>query len=337
MTSSNCLAGAAAPGSGIGPQLLDYVLGIVKAYTTRVGGGPFPTELTDDVGAGLAKRGNEFGSVTGRPRRCGWLDIPLLRRSFAAQRRRRRLHHEARRARRHAGDPHLHALRASTASASIASRPAPKPSRSCEPVYETLPGWSESTRGRAQLRRAARQRARVPAADRGADRRRRSPWCRRARPRRYDPRRIRSRRSPCLRESRIRDKSTRAPWRRRDAGEPARQLGRVQHARRAARAHRPRVAASSSTRSSASRAAACASATCCRASTSSRSRSCRRTRTRPKAAPSAASSSIAEHMTMTAPRLGDRVLLVDDMVDSGPHAREGRQDVAAALPAHHAR
>jgi adenylosuccinate synthase len=82
VTSSNCLAGAAAPGVGIGPQLLDYVLGIVKAYTTRVGTGPFPTELTDDVGAGLAKRGNEFGSVTGRPRRCGWLDTPALRRSF---------------------------------------------------------------------------------------------------------------------------------------------------------------------------------------------------------------------------------------------------------------
>jgi adenylosuccinate synthase len=82
VTSSNCLAGAAAPGSGIGPQLLDYVLGIVKAYTTRVGTGPFPTELTDDIGAGLAKRGNEFGSVTGRPRRCGWLDVAALKRSF---------------------------------------------------------------------------------------------------------------------------------------------------------------------------------------------------------------------------------------------------------------
>ena len=82
VTSSNCLAGAAAPGAGIGPQMLDYVLGIVKAYTTRVGTGPFPTELTDDIGARLAKRGNEFGSVTGRPRRCGWLDIPALTRSF---------------------------------------------------------------------------------------------------------------------------------------------------------------------------------------------------------------------------------------------------------------
>ena len=67
--------------------------------------GPFPTELTDDVGATLAKRGNEFGSVTGRPRRCGWLDIPALARSFAAQRRRRPVHHQARRARRHARDP----------------------------------------------------------------------------------------------------------------------------------------------------------------------------------------------------------------------------------------
>jgi adenylosuccinate synthase len=82
VTSSNCLAGAAAPGSGIGPQMLDYVLGIVKAYTTRVGTGPFPTELTDAIGARLAERGNEFGSVTGRPRRCGWLDIPALTRSL---------------------------------------------------------------------------------------------------------------------------------------------------------------------------------------------------------------------------------------------------------------
>ena len=82
VTSSNCLAGAAAPGTGIGPHLIDYVLGIVKAYTTRVGTGPFPTELLDDVGATLARRGNEFGSVTGRPRRCGWLDVPALRRSF---------------------------------------------------------------------------------------------------------------------------------------------------------------------------------------------------------------------------------------------------------------
>ncbi len=81
VTSSNCLAGAASPGAGVGPQFVDYVLGIAKAYTTRVGTGPFPTELTDATGARLAQRGNEFGSVTGRPRRCGWLDVPALRRT----------------------------------------------------------------------------------------------------------------------------------------------------------------------------------------------------------------------------------------------------------------
>ena len=82
VTSSNCVSGAAAPGAGVGPQSFDYVLGIVKAYSTRVGAGPFPTELTDDIGAALAKRGKEFGSVTGRPRRCGWLDVAALRRSL---------------------------------------------------------------------------------------------------------------------------------------------------------------------------------------------------------------------------------------------------------------
>jgi adenylosuccinate synthase len=82
VTSSNCVSGAAAAGAGVGPQTFDYVLGIVKAYTTRVGSGPFPTELTDDIGAALAKRGNEFGSVTGRPRRCGWLDAAALKRSL---------------------------------------------------------------------------------------------------------------------------------------------------------------------------------------------------------------------------------------------------------------
>jgi adenylosuccinate synthase len=81
VTSSNCIAGAATTGSGVGPQMLHYVLGITKAYTTRVGGGPFPTELDDDIGKHLAKRGNEFGSTTGRPRRCGWFDAAALKRS----------------------------------------------------------------------------------------------------------------------------------------------------------------------------------------------------------------------------------------------------------------
>jgi adenylosuccinate synthase len=81
VTSSNCVAGAATSGAGVAPQVLHYVLGIVKAYTTRVGAGPFPTELFDEVGAGLAERGNEFGSVTGRPRRCGWFDVPAVKRT----------------------------------------------------------------------------------------------------------------------------------------------------------------------------------------------------------------------------------------------------------------
>ncbi len=82
VTSSNCVAGAACAGAGVGPHMLHYVLGITKAYTTRVGSGPFPTELEDDTGKFLAERGNEFGSVTGRPRRCGWFDAAALKRSI---------------------------------------------------------------------------------------------------------------------------------------------------------------------------------------------------------------------------------------------------------------
>jgi adenylosuccinate synthase len=146
VTSSNCLAGAAAPGAGVGPQFLDYVLGIVKAYTTRVGTGPFPTELTDDVGAGIARRGNEFGSVTGRPRRCGWLDLPALRRSFALN-----------------GVSGLCIMKLDVldgmeeiricTSYSVDGAPVdllPSGAEAvaeCRPVYETLPGWKDSTVG----------------------------------------------------------------------------------------------------------------------------------------------------------------------------------------------
>ena len=146
VTSSNCIAGAAAPGSGIGPQLLDYVLGIVKAYTTRVGTGPFPTELTDAIGMGLAKRGNEFGSVTGRPRRCGWLDIPLLKRSFELNgvdgtciTKLDVLD----------GMPELKICVAYT----VDGKPVDliptgaDAVAKCAPVYETLPGWNDSTVG----------------------------------------------------------------------------------------------------------------------------------------------------------------------------------------------
>ncbi len=146
VTSSNCLAGAAAPGAGIGPKMIDYVLGIVKAYTTRVGTGPFPTELKDDIGARLAKRGNEFGSVTGRPRRCGWLDIPALTRSMQLN----------------GVDglaitkldvlDGLASIRICTgyrvAGAPLALLPTGAEAvEECEPVYEDLPGWNENTFG----------------------------------------------------------------------------------------------------------------------------------------------------------------------------------------------
>ncbi|HSC22592.1 MAG TPA: adenylosuccinate synthase [Casimicrobiaceae bacterium] len=146
VTSSNCVAGAAAPGAGIGPHMIDYVLGIVKAYTTRVGTGPFPTELTDEIGATLAKRGNEFGSVTGRPRRCGWLDVPALRRSFElsgvngqcitkldvldGMREIKICTHYTIGGRRADLIP--------TGADAVAR---------CEPVYETLPGWQQNTLG----------------------------------------------------------------------------------------------------------------------------------------------------------------------------------------------
>ncbi len=146
VTSSNCLSGAAAAGSGVGPQVIDYVLGIVKAYTTRVGGGPFPSELLDDIGATLAKRGNEFGSVTGRPRRCGWLDIPALRRSLQLN-----------------GVDGLcitkldvldglqevricTSYRVDGASVDLLPAGADEVER-CEPVYESMPGWQTSTAG----------------------------------------------------------------------------------------------------------------------------------------------------------------------------------------------
>jgi adenylosuccinate synthase len=83
VTSSNTIAGTAAGGSGLGPSAVGFVLGIVKAYTTRVGSGPFPTELDDEIGQRLGERGREFGTVTGRKRRCGWFDAVLVRQSVA--------------------------------------------------------------------------------------------------------------------------------------------------------------------------------------------------------------------------------------------------------------
>jgi adenylosuccinate synthase len=83
VTSSNTVAGQAAAGSGVGPDAVGFVLGIVKAYTTRVGEGPFPTELFDEDGRRLGERGREFGTVTGRQRRCGWFDAVLVRQTLA--------------------------------------------------------------------------------------------------------------------------------------------------------------------------------------------------------------------------------------------------------------
>ena len=82
VTSSNTVASSAATGTGCGPNSINYVLGITKAYTTRVGEGPFPTELTDDIGELLGTRGKEFGTVTSRKRRCGWFDGVLVRQTI---------------------------------------------------------------------------------------------------------------------------------------------------------------------------------------------------------------------------------------------------------------
>ena len=84
VTSSNTTAGAVSTGTGFGPRYIDEVYGVTKAYLTRVGAGPFPTEQENDLGLEMAKRGKEFGSVTGRPRRCGWFDVPVMRRSIQA-------------------------------------------------------------------------------------------------------------------------------------------------------------------------------------------------------------------------------------------------------------
>ncbi len=146
VTSSNCVAGAASAGAGIGPHLLHYVLGITKAYTTRVGSGPFPTELDDEIGKHLASRGNEFGSTTGRPRRCGWFDAAALKRSIQIN-----------------GVSGLCVTKLDVLDGmervclgvgyivnGVKSDILPFGAEmlaECEPIYEELPGWSESTVG----------------------------------------------------------------------------------------------------------------------------------------------------------------------------------------------
>ncbi|MHB1951178.1 MAG: adenylosuccinate synthase, partial [Acidiferrobacteraceae bacterium] len=150
VTSSNTSAGAASCGSGIGPLALHYVLGITKAYATRVGGGPFPTELFDDVGERLGERGQEFGATTGRKRRCGWFDAVAVRR--------------ARQINGFSGLcitkldvlDGLDRVRLCTSYRArgkvLTSHPSSAEALAgCEPVYEDLPGWSGSTAGVRRL------------------------------------------------------------------------------------------------------------------------------------------------------------------------------------------
>ena len=146
VTSSNTVAGSVCPGAGVGPHRINYVLGITKAYCTRVGSGPFPTELTDAVGEELRAKGNEFGAVTGRPRRCGWFDGAALRRAVQIN-----------------GLTGLAVMKLDVLDGmktvklgvgymvdgkrvDLLPCGADALSR-CEPVYEEFPGWTESTFG----------------------------------------------------------------------------------------------------------------------------------------------------------------------------------------------
>jgi adenylosuccinate synthase len=146
VTSSNTIAGEAAVGTGLGPRDIHKVLGIVKAYTTRVGAGPFPTELFDETGEHLSRVGHEFGAVTGRPRRCGWFDAVGLRRAV--------LHNSISSLGVTKLDvlDGLDTLRVCTGyriDGEIREQPPLLPHRfsECEPVYEEHPGWSERTVG----------------------------------------------------------------------------------------------------------------------------------------------------------------------------------------------
>ncbi|MDQ3206043.1 MAG: adenylosuccinate synthase [Pseudomonadota bacterium] len=146
VTSSNTTIGGALAGTGVGADAIDYVLGIAKAYATRVGGGPFPTELDDEVGEGIRKRGQEFGATTGRPRRCGWIDIVALKRAVAIN-----------------GISGLCITKLDildgmpTLKMCIAYQYRGKQTEyapldaqgwdECEPVYLEFPGWQESTQG----------------------------------------------------------------------------------------------------------------------------------------------------------------------------------------------
>jgi adenylosuccinate synthase len=146
VTSSNTTIGGTFSGSGIGPKGVDYVLGIVKAYATRVGAGPFPTELFDEVGRHLADVGAEFGATTGRARRCGWFDAVLLKRAVftnsltgLCMTKLDVLD----------GVEDIKICTGYRLDGEVLNAPPMLADRfgDCEPVYETLPGWSEPTNG----------------------------------------------------------------------------------------------------------------------------------------------------------------------------------------------
>ncbi len=146
VTSSNTVAGQAAAGAGVGPSAVGYVLGIVKAYTTRVGSGPFPTELEDEVGQHLGTVGKEFGVVTGRKRRCGWFDAVLVRQSIAIN----GIHGMAlTKLDVLDGLPELKiCIGYRIGEREVDHLPAGVTDQAAAtPIYETLEGWSDSTRG----------------------------------------------------------------------------------------------------------------------------------------------------------------------------------------------
>jgi adenylosuccinate synthase len=146
VTSSNTVAGNAAAGAGVGPHAIGTILGIAKAYTTRVGAGPFPTELFDEIGKGLGERGREFGTVTGRPRRCGWFDACLVRQAVKvggiqglALTKLDVLD----------GVKELKICTGYTIDGETVRRlpAAPAAQARAKPVYEVLEGWTDSTKG----------------------------------------------------------------------------------------------------------------------------------------------------------------------------------------------
>jgi adenylosuccinate synthase len=146
VTSSNTTVGGASAGTGLGPAAIDYVLGIVKAYTTRVGAGPFPTELDDEIGRRLRKVGSEFGATTGRPRRCGWFDAVLLKRAVFSNSvtglcltKLDVLD----------GLAEIKICTGYRLDGKVQDTPPLLTDRfgECEPIYESVPGWSEATAG----------------------------------------------------------------------------------------------------------------------------------------------------------------------------------------------